>query len=127
MVPETEDDFYKLISLPVPEDVILEVGGMATLPDGSLAICTRRGEVWIVSNPNILGSEKPVYKKFASGLHEPLGLAYKDGDIYVTQRSELTRLSDTDGDGQADVYDKILSWLLSGTYQEYSCGPTVLP
>mgnify|MGYP006896879230 CR=1 FL=1 len=52
MVPETEDDFYKLISLPVPEDVILEVGGMATLPDGSLAICTRRGEVWIVANPN---------------------------------------------------------------------------
>lgn len=26
MVPDTEDDFYKLISLPVPEDVILEVG-----------------------------------------------------------------------------------------------------
>ncbi|WP_339757963.1 plastocyanin/azurin family copper-binding protein [Algoriphagus aquimarinus] len=127
MVPETEDDFYKIISLPVPEDVILEVGGMATLPDGSLAICTRRGEVWIVSNPNISGSDKPVYKKFASGLHEPLGLAYHDGDIYVTQRSELTRLRDTDGDGQADIYKKIYSWPLSGNYHEYSYGPTFLP
>ncbi|MEB2786594.1 plastocyanin/azurin family copper-binding protein [Algoriphagus persicinus] len=127
LVPVTEDDFYKMISLPVPEDVILEVGGMATLPDGSLAICTRRGEVWIVSNPNISGSEKPVYKKFATGLHEPLGLAYKDGDIYVTQRGELTRLRDSDGDGQADVYEKIYSWPLSGNYHEYSYGPTFLP
>src|SRR5215213_4052095 len=47
--PEKEDDFYKLITLPIPEGVILEVGGMVTLPDGSIAVCTRRGEVWILS------------------------------------------------------------------------------
>ncbi|WPR76783.1 plastocyanin/azurin family copper-binding protein [Algoriphagus sp. NG3] len=126
-LPDTEDDFYKMISLPVPEDVILEVGGMATMPDGSLAICTRRGEVWIVSSPEISGSEQPVYKRFAHGLHEPLGLAYHEGDIYVTQRSELTRLTDTDGDGKADVYKKIVSWPLSGNYHEYSYGPVFLP
>ncbi|QJW90963.1 auracyanin family protein [Spirosoma taeanense] len=125
--PEKEDDFYKLISLPVPEDIILEVGGMTTLPDGSLAVCTRRGEVWTVSNPYISGSERPTYKRFAYGLHEPLGLAYKDGDIYVTQRSEVTRLRDKDGDGRADSYDKVYSWPLSGNYHEYSYGPTFLP
>ncbi|MVM29086.1 auracyanin family protein [Spirosoma sp. HMF4905] len=125
--PEKEDDFYKLISLSVPEDVILEVGGMATLPDGGLAICTRRGDVWLVTNPYISGTERPTYKRFASGLHEPLGLAYKDGDIYVTQRSEITRLHDADGDGRADSYDKIYSWPLSGNYHEYSYGPTFLP
>jgi len=125
--PAKEDDFYKLISLPVPEDIILEVGGMVTLPDGSLAICTRRGEVWLVSNPTISGEERPAYQRFAYGLHEPLGLAYKDGDIYVTQRSELTRLRDTNGDGKADSYDKIYSWPLSGNYHEYSFGPTFLP
>ncbi|WP_461146310.1 plastocyanin/azurin family copper-binding protein [Spirosoma pulveris] len=125
--PEKEDDFYKLISLPVPEDIILEVGGMVTLPDGNLAVCTRRGEVWTVSNPYISGSNRPIYKRFAYGLHEPLGLAYKDGDIYVTQRSELTRLRDTDQDGRADSYDKMYSWPLSGNYHEYSYGPTFLP
>ncbi|SOD82529.1 plastocyanin/azurin family copper-binding protein [Spirosoma fluviale] len=125
--PEKEDDFYKLISLPVPEDIILEVGGMVTLPDGNLAVCTRRGEVWIVSNPYISGSARPTYKRFAYGLHEPLGLAYKDGDIYVTQRSEVTRLRDTDQDGRADSYDKMYSWPLSGNYHEYSYGPTFLP
>jgi glucose/arabinose dehydrogenase len=126
-VPQTEDDYYKLISLPIPEGVILEVGGMATLPDGRLAICTRRGEVWIVSNPAISGYEKPAYKRFAYGLHEPLGLAYKDGDIYVTQRSELTRLRDTDGDEVANSYDKIYAWPLSGNYHEYSYGPVFMP
>lgn len=125
--PEKEDDFYKLISLPVPEDIILEVGGMATLPDGSLAVCTRRGEVWIVSNPAISGSARPTYRRFAQGLHEPLGLAYKDGDLYVTQRSEITRLRDSDQDGRADSYDKVFSWPLSGNYHEYSYGPTFLP
>ena len=125
--PAKEDDFYKLISLPVPEDIILEVGGMVTLPDGSLAICTRRGDVWLVSNPTISGEERPAYRRFASGLHEPLGLAYKDGDIYVTQRSEVTRLRDADGDGKADSYDKVYSWPLSGNYHEYSYGPTFLP
>ncbi len=125
--PEKEDDFYKLISLPVPEDVILEVGGMVTLPDGNLAICTRRGEVWTISNPYISGSARPAYKRFAYGLHEPLGLTYRNGDIYVTQRSEVTRLHDADGDGRADSYDKVYSWPLSGNYHEYSYGPTFLP
>ncbi|RIV19047.1 auracyanin family protein [Fibrisoma montanum] len=126
-VPQKEDDYYTIISLPVPENVILEVGGMATLPDGSLAVCTRRGEVWIVSNPSISGNQRPTYKRFAYGLHEPLGLAYKDGDIYVTQRSEITRLRDTNGDGRADAYDKVYAWPLSGNYHEYSYGPTFLP
>jgi hypothetical protein len=46
---EKEEDYYRLFSMPVPEHVILEVGGMATFPDGRLAVCTRRGEVWVIS------------------------------------------------------------------------------
>jgi glucose/arabinose dehydrogenase/uncharacterized cupredoxin-like copper-binding protein len=125
--PEKEDDFYRLISLPVPENVILEVGGLTSLPDGSLAVCTRRGEVWIVSNPAVSGNAKPTFKRFAHGLHEPLGIGYRDGDLYVTQRSELTRLRDTDSDGRADAYDKVYAWPLSGNYHEYSYGPIFLP
>ena len=124
---DKEEDYYRLFSLPVPEHIILEVGGLATLSDGGLAVCTRRGEVWIVSNPYVTGFERPIFKRFAHGMHEPLGLAVKGGDIYVTQRSELTRLRDTDKDGIADAYDKIYSWPLSGNYHEYSYGPLFLP
>jgi uncharacterized cupredoxin-like copper-binding protein len=127
ILPDKEEDFYRMFTMPVPENIILEVGGMATSPDGDLVVCTRRGEVWIISNPYITGFERPVFKRFAYGLHEPLGLDIKDGDIYVTQRSEITRLRDNDNDGQADSYDKIYSWPLSGNYHEYSYGPLFLP
>ena len=126
-VPEKEEDFYKLITLPIPEDVVLEVGGLAALPDGRLAVSTRRGDVWLVGNPYMTGNTRPYYKRFAHGLHEPLGLAYTKGVFYLTQRSELTRLQDTDGDDKADLYQSVYSWPLSGNYHEYSLGPLIMP
>lgn len=126
-VPEKEEDFYKLVSVPIPEDVVLEVGGLAALPDGRLAVSTRRGEVWIISNPYMTGNTLPHYKRFAHGLHEALGLAYKNNTFYLTQRSELTRLRDTDGDDKADLYESVYSWPLSGNYHEYAYGPVIQP
>ena len=96
-----EKDYYKLTTVPFPKDSKLEVSGMAALPDDRMAIAIRKGEVWIVEK---LSTGQPVYKKFASGLHEPLGLALHKGDLYTVQRSELTRLRDTDADGRADEY-----------------------
>jgi len=92
------------------------------MPDGSLAITTRRGDVYIVENPT---SAKPFFRKFASGLHEALGVAYKNGSLYVVQRGELTRLYDSNMDGKADVFETIYSWPLSGNYHEYSYGPKI--
>lgn len=117
-------DYYHIEEVPIPDDIVLEVGGMDVLPDGSLAVCTRRGKVWIIKNP---GSNNPEYQLFAEGLHEPLGLTYKDGAFYVAQRPELTRLSDTDGDGHADQYKTIWPRPLSGNYHEYFYGPLFLP
>lgn len=119
-----EEDFFQVRKVRTPEGIILEVGGLAMLPNGSLGISTRRGEVYIIENP--MGSN-PYFRKFASGLHEILGLAYKDGALYCAQRGELTKLVDTDGDGKADVYETIRAWPLSGHYHEYSFGPLVAP
>lgn len=121
---ETEEEYYEIIDIPIPEHIQLEVGGMTNLPNGNIAICTRRGEVWIVSNTESL---RPTFKRFAQGLHEPLGISYKDGALYVAQRGELTKLDDRNGDGIADFYESITSWPLSGNYHEYSYGPAILP
>ena len=126
-VPEKEEDYYKLTTLPIPENVVLEVGGLVSLPDGQLAVSTRRGEVWLISNPYMSDNTRPHFKRFAHGLHEALGLAYKNGNFYLAQRSELTRLQDTDGDGKADLYESIYSWPLSGNYHEYGYGPVIQP
>ncbi|HEX7069833.1 MAG TPA: hypothetical protein VF190_03460, partial [Rhodothermales bacterium] len=119
----SEQDYYRIVTLPIPEHVALEVGGLAFRPDGTLAVATRHGEVWIVHNPYMQDGRLPEYTLFAEGLHEPLGLAYRDDALYTNQRGELTRLVDTDGDDVADRYDAIVSWPLDGNYHEYSYGP----
>lgn len=120
----TENDYYKIIKVPVPEGIILEVGGMVTLPNGDIAAATRRGDVYIIENPT---AATPNYRKFATGLHEILGLAFKDNYLYCAQRGELTKLIDTNGDGKADRYQTVASWAISGHYHEYSFGPKVGP
>nr|WP_229235970.1 plastocyanin/azurin family copper-binding protein [Dyadobacter tibetensis] len=105
----------------------MEVGGLAVLPDGRLAASTRRGEVWMINNPYLKGDGKPSFQRFASGLHEPLGLLFREKDFLVSQRGEVTRLADSDGDGVADVYDSFTQWPLSGNYHQYSYGPVRMP
>lgn len=119
-----EEDFFKIQRVSTPEGIILEVGGLVTMPNGDLGISTRRGDIFIVENPT---STRPYFRKFASGLHEVLGLAYKDGALYGAQRGELTKLVDTNMDGKADVYETVYSWPLSGHYHEYSFGPKIAP
>jgi cytochrome c551/c552 len=119
-----EEDFFKIMKVRAPEGTILEVGGLITLPNGDLGISTRRGDVFVVENPT---GSNPYFRKFATGLHEILGIAYKDGAFYVAQRGELTKLIDKNMDGKADVYETIYAWPLSGHYHEYSFGPKIAP
>lgn len=123
----TEEDYYKIITIPTPEDILLEVGGVATFPDGRIAVSTRRGDVWVIENPYQEYNSLPRFTLFASGLHESLGLLYKDGSLYSAQRGELTKLTDTDGNGKADRYETVFAWPLSGHYHEYSFGPKMGP
>jgi glucose/arabinose dehydrogenase len=122
-----EEDYYQMVTLPVPEGILLEVGGLAVMPNGKLAVSTRRGDVYIVENPYMTNGTQPYYRQFATGLHEILGLAYKDGALYMAQRGELTKLVDRNNDGKADRYETVYAWPLSGHYHEYSFGPKLGP
>lgn len=118
---QSEKDYYTIKTISIPEEVKLEVGGIAVLPDGRIAVATRRGEVWMIQNA--YGNGVAHFSRFASGMHEVLGLAYKDGALYCTQRGELTKIEDRDGDGKADAYTPISLFELSGNYHEYAYGP----
>ncbi len=119
-----EDDYFKIIPVLSPQDALLEVGGLTVMPGGDLALCTRRGDIFIVENPT---GGRPYFRKFASGLHEVLGLTYRDGSFFCAQRGELTKITDTNMDGKADVFETIYAWPLSGNYHEYSYGPKIAP
>lgn len=121
----TEDDYYKLITYTLPEDVVLEVGGLDWLDKAksSLAACTRRGELWKIDN---LYGEPPApkFQRMLFGLHEPLGVLVKPEGIYMAQRGELSRAKDLDGDGKIDVVEAFCNqWEISGSYHEYAFGP----
>jgi len=126
-ISTNENRFYKLTNVPIPDSVMLEVGGLAFTADDKLGVATRRGEIWLIDDPYQKKNKVPKYSLFATGLHEPLWLAYKKGAFYTTQRSELTRITDTDHDGVADSFHTVYSWPISGNYHEYSYGPLILP
>ncbi len=124
-----EPKFYPVTTFPLPKDCVLEVGGLAFRPDGKLMVCTRRGEMWLVSSPE---SEKPSesqFTKYADGLHEALGMWVKDNDtVFVAQRPELTVVSAKKGADKASGFETFCDkWGVSGDYHEYAFGPARNP
>jgi len=107
---------YLTETIKVPKDIRLEVGGMGFWDDGTLVMCTRRGEIWKYKNGQ--------FYLFTFGLAEPLGLlAGKQGEVWVIQRGEITHITDTDGDGKADRFDTInQGWGYTGNYHQYAFG-----
>ena len=106
------------------EGIALEVSGMEWMGDGRLAVCIRKGEVWLLDGVLSGKAEDVTYQLFASGLHEPLGLKKDGKDLLVCQRGEVTRIQDKNGDGVADSYlTECDGWNVSGNYHAYAYGP----
>lgn len=119
----TEDDYYTIVRFSIPKGVVLEAGAVEPLPDGNLAFATRRGDIYMVSNAWDEDPSAAKFELYAQGLHEVLGLSYKDGWLYATQRCEVTRLRDTDGDGKANDFETFNDdWSINGDYHEYAFG-----
>ena len=117
-----ESDYYQIDAIPMPDGVVVETSGIEMLPSGKLAICGRRGNVYVLSDP-FGAPDKIKWTLYAEGLHEPLNLAFTDGWLYCTQRCELTRMKDTDGDDRADIFETVNDgWGITGDYHEYAFG-----
>ena len=121
---------YQLHTVILPEDLVLEVSGMDNLPDGRMVLTTRRGEVWVLSNPDEPTSataSTPRFERWLTGLHEPLGLSFHKMALYVAQRSEITRIPLREVNGALEPVGRIetaaTGWGLSGNYHEYAYGP----
>jgi hypothetical protein len=118
-----EDHFYRILTIPIPEGIVLEPGAMQWMPDGKLAVSTRFGDIYLIENPLQDPPSHVKFLHFAGGLHEVLGLALRDGWLYCVQRCEVTRLKDLDGDFQADVFETVCDqWGMTGNYHEYAFG-----
>jgi hypothetical protein len=118
-----QSDFYLREEIPLPAGEVMEIGSVALLPGQKIAVVTRRGDIWICDGAYGADLSKVTWKKFAQGQHEPFGMFWKDGWLWMTQRPEVSRIKDTDGDGIADAFETICSeWGINGDYHEYAFG-----
>ena len=116
-VNDREGEFYRIVNVPMPLDAVMEAGSILWLTDGRLVVGTRRGEIYFATGADAT-PPAPVWKLFATGLTEVLGLAWRDGVLYATQQSELTRVLDTDGDGRADRFETVSdAWAWGGEHE----------
>jgi len=118
---DRERAYYRIVDVPIPKDEVIEAGAFAVLPDQRIAVGTRHGEVYFISGIDE-AKPQPSYHLFATGLDEIFGLAWKEGSLYVTQSCELTRVTDTTGDGRADRFDVVSDAWGYGSYHEYAFG-----
>lgn len=101
------------------------VGGLAFLPDGRLLVTTWDfvGGVYLLDGVQTGDTNKITVKLIASGLAEPLGITVVNGEIFVLQKQELTKLVDLDGDEIIDEYQAVCnSWGVSSDFHEFSFG-----
>jgi glucose/arabinose dehydrogenase/mono/diheme cytochrome c family protein len=79
-------------------------GDIQFLKDGTGVVITLDGDVWLVRGLDGT-STTARWRRFTSGLHEPLTVAIRDEEIYAFDRNGIWRLRDTNGDGEADVHE----------------------
>jgi hypothetical protein len=108
-VSDNEADAYVVDTLGIPfnkqHEPRMRIGAFDFFADGkTAAVCTWDGDVWIVSG--IEGDLQNLqWKRFATGLHEPLGLKIVDGKIYTVGDNQITRFHDLNNDGEADFLE----------------------
>lgn len=99
---------YVLDEIPLPLDNPwkrnVRICDVEFFKDGTAAAVTLDGDVWMIRGL-VDKSGEVQWRRFASGLHEPMSCAIRDGDLFVYDRNGIWRLRDTNNDGEADVHE----------------------
>lgn len=105
----TKPDAYVLDDIPFPVanpwKRNVRLADLAFLNDqGDAAGVTFDGDVWLISG--LKGDlENVTWKRFASGLHEPMSIVARKDALFVFDRSGIWKLVDTNNDRECDRYE----------------------
>lgn len=116
-------DPYVVDTISIPEDnpwkSWIRCSGFDFFSDGRIAVCSVSGDVWVVSGVD-KDLSKLTWKRFATGLFQPLGLKIVKDEVYVLGRDQITRFHDYNKDGEADYYESFNNDVsISAHYHEF--------
>jgi sugar phosphate isomerase/epimerase len=113
-----DTDILAVDTLTMPYDnpwhALLFASGVDFGPKGEAYVCTIHGDVWRVTGIDDSLRELK-WKRYATGLFQPLGLRVREGKVLVLGRDRITRLHDENGDGEADFYENFTDSIATST------------
>jgi cytochrome c2 len=111
---------YRGVRLPFPSSLMPTA--LALRPDGSLALCSLKGQVYVARDGDGDGIPEQI-SLFEEGLAAPFGILADGYDLLVAHKPEVLRLKDTDGDGRADVREVVATgWGYTDDYHDWTTG-----
>lgn len=125
------NDAYRIehIGLPIdnPWRRNVRIGDIAFFSDGRGAAVTFDGDVWLIDGlAGDIGEVK--WRRFTSGLHEPLSLAIRNDEIFVFDRNGIWKILDTDGNGEADRHEMFCNrFTQTAETREFASSMKLLP
>ncbi|TLD69442.1 c-type cytochrome [Phragmitibacter flavus] len=105
----SSDAAYVTDSIPLPNDNPwhrkVRLADLTFLDNnGNAAGVTFDGDIWLISG--LKGDLKDVtWKRYTSGLHEPMSIVARDKDLFVFDRNGIWKILDQNGDGEADTHE----------------------
>ena len=111
--PDTAAYVTDKLTLPLknPWKRNVRMADISFFKDGRAAAVTFEGDVWLID-----GIDKNLanirWKRFASGLHEPMSIEVVEEKIYVFGREGIVLLKDLNNDGEADFYENFSNVML---------------
>ena len=117
----TQEDYYTMESIAIPENIVLEAGGIEQMPNGKV-VYPHEGETFSWSPIFWTTPKETKPSPFGQEVCMRYWVCLVDGWLYEPQRPEITRIKDSDSDGRADVETVSDEWGISGDYHEYAFG-----
>ncbi len=113
-----DNDFLSVDTLTVPYEnpakALMFLAGVDFNSKGEAFVCSIHGDVWMVSGIDDSLRELR-WKRYASGLFQPLGLKVRGDLVYVLCRDRIVRLHDENNDGEADFYESFFGGIETST------------
>jgi mono/diheme cytochrome c family protein len=125
------NDAYRIehIALPIdnPWRRNVRIADIAFFSDARAAVVTFDGDIWLVNGLSG-GLNEVQWRRFTSGLHEPLSLVIRNDEIFVFDRNGIWKILDTDKNGEADRHEMFCNrFTQTAETREFASSMKLLP